>query len=51
MVFQIQLMHERDAVPLTRDYITDYDRQERSLNPSRPQSPVIARADRERVPG
>ena len=27
MVFQIQLTHKRDAVPLTRDYITDYDRQ------------------------
>ena len=26
MVFQIQLAHERDAVPLTRDYITDYER-------------------------
>lgn len=26
MVFQIQLAHERDAVPLTRDYITDHDR-------------------------
>lgn len=25
MVFQIQLAHERDAVPLTRDYITDYE--------------------------
>ena len=27
MVFQIQLAHEPDAVPLTRDYITDYERQ------------------------
>jgi cyclopropane-fatty-acyl-phospholipid synthase len=26
MVFQIQLAHEPDAVPLTRDYITDYER-------------------------
>ena len=26
MVFQIQLAHERDAVPLTRDYITDLER-------------------------
>ena len=26
MVFQMQLAHEPDAVPLTRDYITDYDR-------------------------
>ena len=26
MVFQIQLAHGRDAVPLTRDYITDHDR-------------------------
>ena len=26
MVFQIQLAHERDAVPLTRDYITDFER-------------------------
>jgi len=28
MVFQLQLAHERDAVPLTRDYITDYERRE-----------------------
>jgi cyclopropane-fatty-acyl-phospholipid synthase len=27
MVFQIQLAHRRDAVPLTRDYITNYERQ------------------------
>ncbi|HEX8834907.1 MAG TPA: cyclopropane-fatty-acyl-phospholipid synthase family protein [Abditibacteriaceae bacterium] len=26
MVFQMQLCHKRDAVPLTRDYITDSDR-------------------------
>lgn len=26
MVFQMQLCHRRDAVPLTRDYITDSDR-------------------------
>jgi cyclopropane-fatty-acyl-phospholipid synthase len=26
MVFQIQLAHRQDAVPLTRDYITDYER-------------------------
>ena len=26
MVFQIQLAHERDDVPLTRDYITHYER-------------------------
>ena len=26
MVFQIQLAHEPDAVPLTRDYITDFER-------------------------
>lgn len=26
MVFQIQLAHEREAVPLIRDYVTDYDR-------------------------
>jgi cyclopropane-fatty-acyl-phospholipid synthase len=26
MVFQIQLAHRRDAVPLTRDYITDFER-------------------------
>ena len=51
MVFQIQLAHERDAVPLTRDYITDYERQNRPSNRRRMQSPVIARADRERVPG
>ncbi|WP_447954043.1 class I SAM-dependent methyltransferase [Sphingopyxis chilensis] len=27
MVFQLQLAHRRDAVPLTRDYIIDYERQ------------------------
>lgn len=27
MVFQVQLAHERDDVPLTRDYITDYERE------------------------
>lgn len=27
MVFQLQLAHRRDAVPLTRDYITDSERQ------------------------
>ncbi|MEO1169463.1 MAG: cyclopropane-fatty-acyl-phospholipid synthase family protein [Pseudomonadota bacterium] len=27
MVFQIQLAHQRDAVPLTRDYMTSYDKQ------------------------
>ena len=27
MVFQIQLARRRDAVPLTRDYITDWERQ------------------------
>lgn len=27
MVFQLQLAHRRDAVPLTRDYITDHERQ------------------------
>jgi cyclopropane-fatty-acyl-phospholipid synthase len=26
MVFQLQLARSRDAVPLTRDYITDWDR-------------------------
>lgn len=26
MVFQMQLARERDAAPLTRDYITDFDR-------------------------
>ena len=26
MVFQIQLAHEPDAVPMTRDYITDFER-------------------------
>jgi cyclopropane-fatty-acyl-phospholipid synthase len=29
MVFQIQLAHDRDAVPLTRDYLTDFERQAR----------------------
>jgi len=51
MVFQLQLAHERDAVPLTRDYITDFERQDRPSNRSRTQSPVIARADRECVRG
>ncbi len=26
MVFQVQLARRRDAVPLTRDYITDWER-------------------------
>ena len=26
MVFQIQLAHKRDAVPLTRDYVTEFER-------------------------
>ena len=26
MVFQLQLAHERDAVPLTREYITEFAR-------------------------
>lgn len=26
MVFQIQLAHKRDAVPLTRDYVTQFER-------------------------
>jgi cyclopropane-fatty-acyl-phospholipid synthase len=26
MVFQIQLAREQDAVPLTREYITDFER-------------------------
>lgn len=26
MVFQMQISHKRDAVPLSRDYITDFDR-------------------------
>ena len=26
MVFQVQLAHEREDVPLTRDYVTDYER-------------------------
>ncbi len=33
MVFQIQLAHRRDAVPLTRDYITDYEREPASEAP------------------
>lgn len=32
MVFQIQLAHEPDAVPLTREYITDYERRETETN-------------------
>jgi cyclopropane-fatty-acyl-phospholipid synthase len=28
MVFQIQIAKHQDAVPLTRDYITDWDRAE-----------------------
>ena len=26
MVFQVQMARDQKAVPLTRDYITDYDR-------------------------
>jgi cyclopropane-fatty-acyl-phospholipid synthase len=29
MVFQIQLARKQDAVPLTRDYITDFERAHR----------------------
>ena len=36
MVFQVQLAHERDDAPLTRDYITDYER----AHPLRPTAPV-----------
>ena len=32
MVVQIQLAHERNAVPPTRDYITDYERSSRRLD-------------------
>ena len=34
MVFQIQLAHRQEAVPLTRDYITDWER-ETARKPSR----------------
>ena len=34
MVFQIQLTHKRDAVPLTRSYITDYDGQNTTVTHS-----------------
>jgi cyclopropane-fatty-acyl-phospholipid synthase len=27
MVFQMQLAHRQDAVPLTRDYIVDWERE------------------------
>lgn len=40
MVFQIQLAHRRDAVPLTRDYITDYDRGNPAPSPIFPHKPV-----------
>ena len=36
MVFHVQLAHERDDVPLTRDYITDYER----THPLRRTAPV-----------
>jgi cyclopropane-fatty-acyl-phospholipid synthase len=36
IVFQIQLAHERDDVPLTRDYLTDYER----AHPLRRTAPV-----------
>ena len=29
MVFQLQIARRQDAVPLTRDYITDFERQQR----------------------
>ena len=38
MVFQIQLTHTRDAVPATRDYITDFDRKD--VNAIHPNGPV-----------
>lgn len=37
MVVQIQLAHEPDAVPLTRDYITDYERGGMESNATVPQ--------------
>jgi cyclopropane-fatty-acyl-phospholipid synthase len=31
MVFQMQLAHRQDAVPVTRDHITDFERAEHSI--------------------
>jgi cyclopropane-fatty-acyl-phospholipid synthase len=35
MVFQIQLAHQLNAVPLTRDYITDFERQSDAISSTR----------------
>ena len=43
MVFQIQLAHEPDAVPLTRDYITDYERRWAADKPAIIDAPIDAR--------
>jgi len=51
MVFQIQLAHERDAVPLTRDYVTDFERaagpvpagKTAKSDAAKPAKPVLAR--------
>lgn len=43
MVFQVQLAHHADAVPLTRDYITDGDRL-RTTDPAAPSEDVFERA-------
>lgn len=46
MVFQMQLALERDAVPLTRDYITDFDRRTMVLGDHAPLvHPVERNAD------
>ena len=51
MVFQIQLAHERDAVPLTRDYITDFERaQSAGLKEGRRKPVRPAQARRSKAP-
>ena len=51
MVFQLQLAHRPDAVPLTRDYVRDFERADVSAAPrfARAAAPLTRRNARERV--
>jgi cyclopropane-fatty-acyl-phospholipid synthase len=40
MVFQMQLGHHQDAVPVTRDYISDFERSHRTEGPGEPEPHV-----------
>jgi cyclopropane-fatty-acyl-phospholipid synthase len=37
MVFQMQLARRQDAVPLTRDYVTDWERAQSAKQPAKPE--------------